>query len=317
MGLFSRREALVSGLASCAAVAVGPQRARAQALDTVRIAYLPFQYSGQALIAQEMGFFTKAGIAAQLQQIAYGSAIAAAVASGAVDIGIATVATLAQARHKNVPFTIVAGAAEYSSSTPPVAYLMVGKQTSIHNGKDMNGKTIGTPGLATMGEYGVRAWVDANGGDSTTLKFIEIPFSQMASAFAAGRIDAAELAEPFLTDARKVARPLTGEMAAVLGSSFIITAWFAMNPWASAHADLVGRFASAMRESATWAVANPVKFIEIVTRTFGQDPSSFSRASLATFAQRTSPALVQPEINVVARYANFPAFPASDLIFKP
>ena len=320
MAVFPRRMVLVGSLASCASLTLGAHRmpARAQGLETLRIAYLPFQYSAQVLFAQEMGFFTKVGIAAELQQIAYGSAIASAVASGAVDIGIATVATLAQARHKNVPFSIVAGAALYSASTvPPIAYFMVGKQTSIRNGKDMNGKTVGTPGLATMGVYAVRAWVDAHGGDSTTLKFVEMPFSQMASAFAAGRIDAAEMGEPFLSDARKVARPLTGAMSAAVGSSFVVTAWFAMNPWATAHADLVARFASAMRDSAAFAEKNPAKCVEIITRTFGQDKSSLSAASLATFAQRTTPAMVQPEINVVARYENFPVFPATDLIFKP
>jgi hypothetical protein len=30
-----------------------------------------------------------------------------------------------------------------------------------------------------------------------------------------------------------------------------------------------------------------------------------------------SPALLQPPINVVARYSKFPAFPAQDLIFVP
>lgn len=319
MALFSRRAALTGSIASCGSLVIGTHRmpARAQSLETLRIAYLPFQYSAQVLFAQKMGFFTKVGIAAELQQIAYGSAVATAVASGAVDIGIATVATLAQARHRNVPFVIVAGAALYSASEPPKAFLMVGKQTPIRNGKDMNGKTVGTPGLATMGEYGVRAWVDAHGGDSSTLKFVEMPFSQMASAFAAGRIDAAEIGEPFLSDARKVARPLTSTMDAVLGSQYIITGWFAMNPWAAAHADLVARFASVMRESAAWAEKNPAKCVEIITQTFGQEPSSLSPASLATFAQSMTPAMLQPEINVVARYSNFPVFPSDDLIFKP
>jgi hypothetical protein len=38
---------------------------------------------------------------------------------------------------------------------------------------------------------------------------------------------------------------------------------------------------------------------------------------LANFGGRLTPALVTPEIAVTAKYANFPPFPAEDLIYKP
>ena len=319
MAGISRRSVLAGGLASCAsaAFAVPPRPARAQNLPVIRIAYQPYQYSAQVLYAQEMGFFAKAGIAAEVQQIALGSALAAAVAAGAVDIGIATIATLALAHHKGIPFVLVAPAAEFRASAPPKAFLMVGNQTSIHTGKDMNGKTIGTPGLSTMGEYGVRAWVDANGGDAKTLKFIEMPTSQMPSALASGHIDAASIGEPFLSDARKVARALPTSMEAVLGSDYLITAWFAMAPWAASHRDLVARFAVAMNDATAWSAKNAAKGAEIIARTFHQDPATLPPEQLSNFAPRLTSALVLPEIAVTAKYANFPSFPPEDLIYSP
>lgn len=315
MARISRRSVLAAGLVSGAAAALG-RAARAQSLPTVRIAYQPFQYSAQVLYAQEMGFFSKAGIAVELQQIAFGSALATAVAAGAADIGIATIATLALAHHKNIPFVLVAPAAEYRAADKPKALFVVGKQTAIYTAKDMNGKTVGTPGLATMGEYGARAWVDANGGDATTLKFVELPFSQMASAFASGRIDAASVGEPFLSDCLKVGRVLTSKMEATLGSDFVITAWFAMAPWASAHPDVVARFNAALRDASAWALKNPAKCVDILARTFHQDPASISPELLSVFAQRLTPSNVTPEIAVTARYANFPPFPAEELIYS-
>jgi NitT/TauT family transport system substrate-binding protein len=319
MARISRRWILAGGLASCAsgAFAFSPQPARAQSVPTIRVAYQPYQYSAQVLYAQEMGFFTKAGINVELQSIALGSALAGGVASNAVDIGIATIATLALAHYKKIPFVLIAPAAEFSASAPPKAFLMVGNQTSIHTGKDMNGKTVGTPGLNTMGEYGVRAWVDANGGDAKTLKFVEMPTSQMPSAFASGRIDAASIGEPFVTDARKVARALPTSMEAVLGRNFLITAWFTTAAWAAAHPDLVARFVSAVNDATAWSAKNPTKCIEIIARTFQQDASTLSVSALATFGQRLTPALVTPEIAVTAKYANFPMFPAEELIYKP
>jgi NitT/TauT family transport system substrate-binding protein len=290
--------------------------ARAQDLPVIRVAFLPFSYSAQVLYAQDMGFFKKAGVSVDLQSIAYGAAVATAVASGAVDIGIATITTLAIAHSKNIPFIIVAPAAEYVAAQPAAGWLFVGNQTTIQKGVDMNGKTVGTPGLATMGEYGVRAWVDANGGDSNTLKFVEMPFSQMAAAFATGRIDAAFVGEPFITETRKVARPLAVEMD-VIGSAYIITAWFSNASWVNAHPDLAARFSSAMRDADVWAAKNPAKCIDILAQRFKLDPTTISPAGLPTFRARMTPALIQSEINMTARYGKFPSFRAEDLIYTP
>jgi NitT/TauT family transport system substrate-binding protein len=312
-----RRRHFLAGLGALStALPFAARPAGAQELPKLRVAYLPFAYSAQVLYAQEMGFFTKAGISVEFQQIAYGAAVATAVAADAVDIGIATITTLAIAHSKNIPFTIVAPAAEFVASQAPTGYLMVGNQTTIHTGKDMNGKTVGTPGLATLGEYGVRYWVDVNGGDSTTLKFQEMPFSQMPAAFAAGRIDAAFIGEPFLSDAQKVARPLAREMDSI-APAYVITAWFAMAPWAAAHPDLIVKFNRALGDADTWAAKNPQQCVQILAKTFKLDPTTIAQSGLPTFPQRITPALIDAEIAVTAKYGKFPRFPAQDLIYAP
>lgn len=314
--LITRRRALAASVAAAGATLM-PQFGRAQNLPTLRIAYQPYQYSAQALYAQGQGFFIKAGLNVELQQISLGAALASGVASGAADIGIATISTLAVAHARGIPFVCVAPAAEFEVRAKPVALLLVGNQTTIHSAKDMNGKTVGTPGLSTMGEYGIRAWVDANGGDASTLKFQELPFSQMPSAFQTGRIDAASIGEPFLTDALKYARVLASNTQAALGPHYLVTAWFATQPWAQAHPDLVARFVAAIREATVWGTKNPQKCIDIIARTFKQDPGTMSPDTLATFGERITPADVQPQITVTARYAKFAPFPATDLIYVP
>jgi NitT/TauT family transport system substrate-binding protein len=311
----SRRSILAAGLAACA-VPLLPRPARAQDAQALRIAYQPYAYSAQVLYAREMGIFAKAALNVTLQEIAFGSALATAVASGAVDIGIATVNTLAVAHSKKLPFVIIAPAATFDARKPATGYLMAGNQAGIKTGKDFNGKTIGTPGLATLGEYGVRAWVDANGGDSSTLKFQELPFSQMPAAFAAGRIDAGFIGDPFLAEARKYAHPVAREMDA-MGQEYMITAWFSTTSWAAAHPDAVARFAAAMRETSTWAAKNPQKCVDILAQTFKQERSTIDPAGLPSFPQRVTPTLLEPMIGVTAKYGKFAAFPADELIYTP
>jgi hypothetical protein len=40
------------------------------------------------------------------------------------------------------------------------------------------GLPLATAGLVTVTELSPRAWIDKNGGDSSTIKFIEIPSSR-------------------------------------------------------------------------------------------------------------------------------------------
>jgi ABC-type nitrate/sulfonate/bicarbonate transport system substrate-binding protein len=307
---------LAAGLASCASAAVGsvPGRARAQSLPVLRVGYQPNQYGAQVLYAQDQGFFTKAGLNVEVQQFALGSALAAGVAVNAVDIGNVSVVTIALAHSKNIPFVLVAPGADFHSDRKPPSLLMAGNKSGIYSAKDMNGKTVAAPGLASMGEYGVRNWVDVNGGDSTTLKFVEMPFSQMASAFEAGRVDAASVGEPYLSDVQKVAHSL-GATEPAVASHFMVSAWFAMAPWAAAHPDLVARFNVAIRSADLWAAKNPRGCIDIMARTFHQDPAAISPDLLATYPPAITPALIQPTIAVVARYAKFPSFPAAEIIF--
>jgi len=313
-----RRDALALLAGALLLPAVRPA-ADAQTLPVVRVAYIPYEFSAQVLYAQEMDFFRKAGIAVELQPIPYSPSIAQAVAAGSIDIGISTTTTLAIAHSKGIPFTIVAPAAEYRGApySNGSGFLMVGKQTTIHTGAEMNGKVVGAPELSSLGEYGVRAWVDANGGDAGTLKFIELPIAEMAAAFATGRIDAAFVAPPYIDDCMKVARQLTPNEFDAVAPDFLVTAWFTTDTWAKAHRDLVAGFNNAVRNASVWAAKNPAACAPILAKAFKTDLADIAKSPRVQFANRLTPAVLQPIVTVTARYAKFPNFAAEALIYTP
>ena len=282
---------------------------------TIRVAYIPFEASAQLFYAQELGLWTKAGLSVQIQPNPFGAAIAAAVASDAVDVGYATVMTLASAHAKKIPFTIIAPANAFDVSQPPGGMLMSANK-DVRKGVDLNGKLIGTPGLNTLGEYGVRAWVDAGGGDATTLRFVELPFSEMPAALAGGRIDAAFVAEPFLTQAKKTAHTVAVEFDAI-ANSFLVAGWFTTNDWAKSHARAVALFAQAMRDASDWALKNPDKCPAILAKYLKVDVAQVASTPRAYFARTLDPAHVQTGIDLTAKYAKFESFPAQELIYAP
>jgi NitT/TauT family transport system substrate-binding protein len=297
------------------AAAAAARPAGAQTLPVIRASYIPFENAGPLFYGKDVGIFARHGFDVELQPNPFGAAIASSVASNAVDIGYATVMTLAAAHVKGIPFVIVSPANQFSAAKP-AGGMLVAANAAVKTGKDLNGKTIGSPGLNTLGEYGVRAWVDANGGDASTLRFVEIPFPEMSAAMTAGRIDAAFVAQPFLQQAAKEHHAVALELDAV-AKNFLVAGWFTTREWAQSHADLVRRFDLGMREASDWSEKNPDKVIDILVKYLKVERSVLVASPRADFAHSLDPALIQPGIDVTARYAKFPAFPARELIYSP
>src|ERR1700693_2139734 len=84
--------ALIVAIAGCpgAIVAQSPQ-------PSVRIASSAAETYAQALYAQDLGLYQKAGLTAEVSILATGAAVSTAVVSGAIDIGISTTLNLANA----------------------------------------------------------------------------------------------------------------------------------------------------------------------------------------------------------------------------
>jgi NitT/TauT family transport system substrate-binding protein len=209
----------------------------------------------------------------------------------------------------------VAPAALYSSSAPTSA-LIVAKTSPIKTAKDLNGKTIGITGLKNITHISTLNWIDLNGGDSTTVKFVELKFSEMAPAVAAGRIDAGVTAEPDLSVAVQdgEARILAPVYSAI-APTFIIGAWFATSDWAKAHPDVVARYVAAITEAGAWANKNQAASAKILEKYTKIESKPGMKRVL--FPEKSDLTLMQPAIDVTAKYKVIKAtFPANDLAAK-
>jgi NitT/TauT family transport system substrate-binding protein len=313
----NRARALSSLAVAAAAFAGLGARGSAQARPVIRVATLPSEAAAEVFYAQELGFFANAGIDVDIQIMQNGAAVASAVASNAVDVGWTTPVSIAIARQKGIPFLTVAPAVLYTSAAPFTA-LFVAQGSPIRTASDLHGKVIGANGLGTMTEYGPRAWIDRNGGDSTQVRFLELPFSAMVDSLVAGRVDAAEIGEPALAVATAKNHLLAYPMNAV-ASEFMFGVWFGAAPWVRAHADLVGRFASAIHTTAVWAnaPANQVRSGAILSTATKIPAAVIATMTRARYGEALTAASMQPVIDVAARYLHFAPFPAQELIYAP
>ncbi len=289
----------------------------AGAADVLRIATTPTESGAAVYYAQDLGLFKKAGIDAQITQLGSGAAVAAAVASGTIDVAQGSLPSLASAHEKHIPFVLVAPGAMYNGKAPTSA-LVVAKNSPFKTAKDLNGKTIANNALKNIGEIAADAWLDKYGGDIASVKIVEMPLPEMESALAANRIDAAILVEPNLGKA--LGGPNVRMLAAAytaIAPEFLINAYFANEPWAKANADLVKRFDDVIREADRWAnqPANRAASAEMLEKYMKLTMTP--QNTRVTFADTLDPAKIQPVIDASAKFKVLSApFPARDFILN-
>jgi NitT/TauT family transport system substrate-binding protein len=314
----SRRAFLARSSAVCvAAAALGPREASAQGLAALNVAAIPSDISGSAYYAADNGFFKKAGVDATFLALTSGPAIAAAVLGGSADVGYSNVISLAIAHSKGLPITILFPANLHVHDAPTAGLLSVKKTSPIASAKEFNGKVMAVIGLNNIADIAARAWIDKNGGDSKTVKSVELPFPEMKAALEADRIDAAVLdttGDPTLGKAGDTLRLIASTFDAV-SMRFAPSVWFSTTDWVAKHPAQAKAFVSGMRESALWANAHHRESATILAKYAHIAPAAIATFTRATYGDRLTPELIQPNIDVAAKYAVIKAaFPASDII---
>lgn len=308
-----RLRAIALALLCCALPLLSGAPAATQPMPELRIETIPFDAGSEAFYAKDMGFFAKDGLDVTVTPVGNGPAIAAAVASGAIDVGFSNALSVETAYKRGLPFVFVAPAAMYASAAP-TSVLMVPKDSPIKTARDLDGKTLAVNGLKNIAEYAPSLWIEQNGGDPSTVKFVEIGPTEIPAALAEHRIDAAFVAEPQITEAKSASRILAKAYDAV-GDGWMIAGYFTTRDWADAHPDLVRRFQQAMRETAAWANANPDKSADILAKYTKLDPSLVRTSVRAKFGDTLAPAAIQPTIDLAAHFKILATFPAQELIY--
>jgi NitT/TauT family transport system substrate-binding protein len=307
----NRRSALgLVGAAAFGAVVPAPARAA----DAMRLAAPALDATALMFYANDQNYFKNAGLNVDIQPMANGEAVTLAIAGGAVDIGCSEAVSLILAYRKGVPLTLIA-AGGVQTLANPTGLLFARNELNAKTGADFNGKTVAVVGLNGFAQYGTQNWIDKNGGDSKTVKFIQLAGAQISVALQDGRVDGAFVPEPFVSAVKKVAHPVANSMAAI-APAFVSSAHFTTLPYAKAHADDVRKFQAALAKAADWANANTDQTALILERVARVSPEVVNAAVRAHYAAALTPAMLQPLLDVAAKYGGFPSFPATEIIYR-
>jgi ABC-type nitrate/sulfonate/bicarbonate transport system substrate-binding protein len=272
----------------------------ATAADTTRVIGLPIDTGLEVQYAQAAGLVDQSGLSLHVENLYAGAAVQAAIAGGAADIGLTNVSSLATAREKGLPLVMIAPAALYTSKEA-TSVLMVALDSTLRTARDLNGKTIAVNGLKSISQLGPEIWIDKNGGDSTTVHFIDMPFAEMPQALATHRIDAALVAEPQATAATKEARRFANVYDAI-GTRFLITAWFSTASWVSSNPDLARKFAALIYRAAAWSNTHHAQTADVLVSITKLDPATVRAMPRVVFDESADPASIKPHLDAALKY---------------
>lgn len=312
---FSRTAAGALARGALLAALVLPQPSASQpAPAVVRVAASLNEVAATAYYAQELGYFKPCNLDVQTTLLRNGSAIAGAVAGGSVDVGETNVLSAMEAHEKGLPWTLFAPAGEYVSSSASTV-MVVAPASPIGSAKDLDGKIVAVSSLKDLTYVATAAWIDKNGGDSSKVRFYELPPLEMGAALARGTIDAATV--PVSLNESAATRVLSKPYDA-LGNRFVINAWFAPNDWLRANPSTAACFARAVTQAGQWVDRHPDESAALLSRYTKVPLDTIRTMNRATFTDRFDPKTLQPLIEAAVKYkALARAFPAAELYTLP
>ena len=291
------RASFLSGCAATLSMAALP--AAAQSRMQLRIGATANDSLAEAYYAQDTGYFARAGIDAAITTFANGADVSTAVAAGAIDVGISSVITLANAMIRGLPFVYIAGGGMYSAAAPTIV-LCVANDSPVTSARDLEGKTVSVSGIKDITHLAVVTWLQRNGADPAKVSIIEMPFSQVSAALKRGTVAAGIISEPSLAVAGRRRARFGEAVSNTIGNRFMIGGWFATSDWQKKNVATARAFASVLYQTARWANANHDKSAVILEKYAKVDDATVKQMVRVSYAETLTPAMIDATLQLAA-----------------
>ena len=225
---------------------------------TLNVGVIPIADVAPLYLGIDKGFFEEQQLTIKPQLAEGGAAITPAVLSGDFQIGFSNTISLLIAASEDLPVQIISqGVLGGKTEKEAWADLLVLKDGPIKQPKDLEGKTIAVNTLENICEVTIKASLEKDGVAVDTLKFTEVPFPDMNAALEAGRVDAACVVEPFVSQGKAGAARGIAPFYVRTAPDLTVATYFTSTQYAQQNPEVVDRFVEAMSKSLTYAESHP------------------------------------------------------------
>lgn len=246
----------VSGPADARTTTTATDHTHHTRLTDLPVATITIEDAIPLTIGQEKGFFAKHGLHVTTTVSPAFDGTLADVLNGQASIGFAASAPLLNALAKNAPVKVVAQTASFTKGNDGFYVEVDGN--SITRPRDLDGKTVAVAALNNLTTVGVQVLVAKDGGNASSVKFVELPAAQMLPALLQGKVQAAAIVPPQSVAALKTkgVRVLL-QYADGFPAGGPLDEYFASTSFISSHRAELRSFRAGMNEAVAYANTHP------------------------------------------------------------
>ncbi|WP_176738072.1 ABC transporter substrate-binding protein [Micromonospora inyonensis] len=262
---------------------------------TVSVAALPFATTGALYMGIDNGTFKKYGLDLKVQPVADLAAALASVQGGTSDFAFASTISLLTARANGASFKMVAPFAGIAPGyydrmkagepgwTTEVSSLVTKKGSGLDRPRDLAGHTVAVIDVKGQSELSTRTVIDNDGGDSRSVKLLNMPLADGLNAFLAGKVDAIYTSDPFTSKALAGGGQIISWVGVEALHQGINSSMVASESYIAKNRETVARFNCAMREANVNANADHDGVRRAIAKAQNVPFSTFEHANIAYF----------------------------------
>jgi NitT/TauT family transport system substrate-binding protein len=137
------------------------------------------------------------------------------------------------------------------------AAVAVAADSEVQEPADLEGATIAINTLRNISELTVKAALEGEGVDVSTLNFVEVPLPDMVGQLESGQVDAAGLVEPFITTGKDAGHRMIIYDRVATEPEMTIANYFTTTEYMESDPEVVEGFVRAINRSLEYATENP------------------------------------------------------------
>jgi NitT/TauT family transport system substrate-binding protein len=275
----------------CTSSRAEPGRVGSAELTRVDVGVLPIIDDAPVFIALQHGLFRAQGLDVTPVVLASGEAATAELLSGKLQFAFSNYVTTILAVSQGAKLRVVADGAQ---TLPDTNVIMIEKDSAIRTVQDLRGKTIAVNALGNIGSLMVDSTLQTYGVPANSVKFKVIAFPQMAAALADRSVDAAWMAEPFITQAgEQIGAEELADTASGAMTNFPIAGYEAAPGYAQQHPSTVAAFQRAIVQAEVLAATRSVVEQALPTYISGMAPQLAAAVHLDSYPTSLSEVRLQ------------------------
>jgi NitT/TauT family transport system substrate-binding protein len=289
--------AIVTG-AGCTLSSSAPAGAGASRLTHVDVGVLPIIDNAPVFIALQHGLFRAQGLDVTPVVLNSGEAATQELLSGKLQFAFSNYVTTILAASQGAKLRIVADGAQ---TLPDTNVVMIAKGSTIRGVHDLRGKTIAVNALGNIGTLMVDSALQTYGVPMNSVTFKVVPFPQMAAALQDRSVDAAWMAEPFITQAgEQIGAEELADTASGAMAGFPIAGYATLREYTQQHPATVAAFQRALVQAQALAATRSVVERALPTYITGITPRLVAAVHLDSYPTSLSQARLQRVADAMA-----------------